>query len=115
MAKFRSHTRDINPEVRKPDTKPGELSGNRIGVYDHRGRRRGFVHGHGASENVARRFGVDNAKLGTKDGKPAWIGSKPERVARVPNTKHAHQLAQAKGSVSKTPSPPVTSARPKRG
>jgi len=116
MGKFRTHTRDIAPEPSvKPKAKPGELPPNRIPVLDHKGRRRGHV-GYLASESTVRRFGID-AKLGTKDGRPAWIGSTPEGSARTVRRdgKHDAQVKQAQGSVSKNPSPPVTSARPKRG
>lgn len=113
--RYRTHTRDIAPSVVTKQPKPGELPDSRIPIFDHEGRRRGHV-GRLGSESTVRRFGVDNAKLGTKDGRPAWIGGKPEGSARNvrSDSKHTAQLKQAKGSVTKTPSPPVTSARPKR-
>ena len=43
-----------------------------------------------------RRFGVADATLGIKDGRPAWNGHK---LMSVESSKHAPQLAQAKGSV----------------
>jgi hypothetical protein len=111
MSKYRTHTHDVLPQTAvKP--KPG-LPDGAIPIFDHQGRRRGHVSGSKASEATVRRFGVVDAKLGTKDGKPAWVGTEPNKQKL--DSKHLSQVRQAKGSVSKNPSPPVTTARPKRG
>lgn len=76
MAKYRTNTRDIAPMPRKiTELKPGELPPNRIPVFDADGNRRGHV-GRKASEATAARFGVPNAELKTKDGRPAWCGKR---------------------------------------
>ncbi len=74
--KFRTDTRDIAPVVRKiTESKPGELPPNRIPVIAADGTRRGHV-GYKASAATAARFGVSDAELKTKDGRPAWCGKK---------------------------------------
>jgi hypothetical protein len=72
--KFRTDTRDIAPVVRKiTESKPGTLPANRIPVFDADGNRRGHV-GYKASAATCARFGVPDAALTTKDGRPAWCG-----------------------------------------
>jgi hypothetical protein len=77
---------------------------------------------------VARFIGLHGAKLGTKDGRTAWIGPKPpppklptavavaeqQAKAKPQNNTLEISLKADKGSVTKTPSAPKTSARPKR-
>jgi hypothetical protein len=65
---------DIAPTPRKtkPST-PGELPPNRIPVIAADGTRRGHV-GFKASAATCQRFGVPDAELKTKDGRPAWCG-----------------------------------------
>jgi hypothetical protein len=111
MGQFRTHTRDVAPPIVVKKTTPGELPDNRIGVFDHKGRRHAHV-GYKASETTASRW-VRDPKLGKKDGRPAWLGAKPARVTS--NNKHTAQVRQARGSISENPSAPETIARPRKG
>jgi hypothetical protein len=116
----------------KKDLKPGEVGEHHIPIFDHRGRMRGRVGPRASSVTVARFIGLHGAKLGTKDGRTAWIGPKPP-PPKLPQADPtavavAEQQAKAKpqsntleislkadkGSVSAKPSAPKTSARPKR-
>ncbi len=73
MTKFRTNTPDA-PERRAPkQTKPGRVSDGKLGVYDGKGRLRGIVGPKATSSTAARFHGQLGSKLGTKDGKPAWI------------------------------------------
>jgi hypothetical protein len=77
MSKYGTRIHDA-PEPRKvKQPTPGELPPSRIPIYDAKGHRRGHV-GHKASAATVARFGVPNAELRTKNGRPAWCakGSK---------------------------------------
>ena len=80
-----------------PKAKPERTCGNRIGVYDVKDSDAG-TYGNRASESTVDRFGVADAKLGTKDGRPAWIGTKPEaavpRRSSVTPTRFASQTGE---------------------
>ena len=59
------------------ERKPGTTQEGRIPIFDHKGHARGHVTPHATSMTVARFIGLHGAKLGTKDGRQAWIGPKP--------------------------------------
>jgi len=61
---------------------PGELPPSRIPIFDAQGRRRGHV-GHKASAATVARFGVHNAKLGTRNNRVAWIGKTLAEVSAM--------------------------------
>lgn len=90
----------------------GELPAHRVPVLDQHGNRRGHVSARTGSEATALRFGVRNAKLVKRDG-PAWQGQVGPTSGRG-TAKLATQLKQAKGSATRNPTRPETSARPKR-
>ncbi|MGH6670751.1 MAG: hypothetical protein ACRECV_02100 [Xanthobacteraceae bacterium] len=114
MASYRTVTHDA-PEPRKAkQITPGELPARYIAILDERGRRRGYVHGAKASAATVSRFGVHGAKLSIDEsGRTVWRGSSSGAAKR--DLKHIKQLAVAKGSVTHNPTPPKTSARPRRG
>jgi hypothetical protein len=96
MSKFRTSAYDA-PEPREPNAiRPGTLPDNRIPIFDHRGNMRGHV-GKLATAATVSRFGVSGAKLGKRDGRTAWLGSKPS-VAPKKDAKLAASLRAAKGS-----------------
>lgn len=140
--KFRTTGPDVlQPERKKPEEKPGTLHPHHIPIFDHKGRHRGHVGPKATAATVSRFTGQHGSKLSTKDGKPAWISPPPSppkpdhadptavavaaqnvqgKIAIAEHQSAAkHKLAielnQAKGSATKTPSKPETSARPKRG
>jgi hypothetical protein len=113
MTKFRTNTHDAPERLpTKPADKPGALPPHRIPVIVD-GQRAGHV-GYKASAATVKRFGAQRAKLGTHEGRPAWIGISG-RGSIKPDAKLAAQLRTAKGSVTKNPTRPETSSRPKRG
>jgi hypothetical protein len=133
-SKFRTTGPDVlQPERKKAEDAPGTLHPHHIPIFDHKGRMRGHVGPKATAATVARFTGQHGSKLGKKDGKPAWISPpppppKPPQVdptavavaqtqakAKPQSHKLSIELAQAKGSVTKTPSAPKTTARPKRG
>jgi hypothetical protein len=59
------------------ERQPGEVREGRIPIYDHKGHMRGHVGPNATSVTVARFVNQHGAKLGTKDGRQAWIGPKP--------------------------------------
>ena len=132
--KFRTTGPDVlQPERKKPEDAPGTLHPHHIAIIDHKGRHRGHVGPKATAATVARFTGQHGAKLGRVDGKVAWISPPPppppkpqvdptavavaEKQAQAKPQAHklSIELKQAKGSVTKTPSAPKTSARPKRG
>lgn len=135
MTKYRTKGPDVTPPEpkKKPEDKPGTLHEHHIPIFDHEGNHRGHVGPKATSAVVSRFIGQHGAKLGKKDGKTAWIGPKPPppkppqvdpTAVAVAETQAKHgpqehklaiELSQAKGSVTKTPTKPQTSARPKRG
>jgi hypothetical protein len=114
MSKYR--TGHDAPEPRKPKfVKPGELPPGRIPIIDgNTGARRGHV-GKLASEATVSRFGVHNAKLDKRNGKPAWIGEGHAFNQRRAELRLAQQRTIAKGSVTRTPTKPALARRPERG
>lgn len=73
--KYRTDNRDSVPPAPppKPEAKPGTIKPGRLGVYDSKGRLRGQV-GPKATAATASRFHKQlGSKLGTVDGRPAWI------------------------------------------
>lgn len=111
----------------KPET-PGVVPAHRIPIFDHNGHMRGHVGPKATSVTVARFLNRHGAKLGTKDGRPAWIGQEPPKPPKptkpaapkpTPAAAQAHKLEislkAAKGSVTKTPTKPETHVRPRRG
>ncbi len=90
----------------------GELPPHRIPVIVD-GQRRGHVSARTGSASTALRLGAQRARLGTHEGKPAWIGVSGR--GSTGGERLAAQRRQAKGSVTRHPTPPQTSARPKRG
>jgi len=59
------------------ERKPGTVREGKIEIFDHKGRPRGHVGPKATAVTVARFIGLHGAKLGKKDGKPAWLGPKP--------------------------------------
>lgn len=57
--------------------KPGEAPEGRLAIFDHKGNMRGHVTKAATQSTVARFLGRHGAKLGTKNGKKAWIGDEP--------------------------------------
>lgn len=57
--------------------KAGQPPEGRLAIFDHKGNMRGHVTKAATQATVARFLGRHGAKLGTKDGKQAWIGDKP--------------------------------------
>lgn len=125
-----------------PQPKPGDPPLNRLPIYDHEGNMRGHVGKTATQATVARFIGRHGATLGEKNGRKAWLGPKPPPAPPpTPNqpdptavavadrnnqgklaiaehqsaAKHklSIELNAAKGSATKTPSKPVTRARPK--
>ena len=98
--------------------KPGSPPEGRIPIFDHKGNMRGHVGRTATSATVARFIGQHGAKLGKKNGKPAWLGPKPPppkpMAAPAAQDKpdsgksQSHKLEislrQAKGSVKKAAS-----------
>lgn len=114
MTKYRKTGHDIAPlpPTALPKT-PGTLPDHQIAVYDSQGRMRGRVHAGATSATVARFTGRHGAKLGTVDGRTAWI-SPPPKGGGNPDARHAQNIRQAKGSVTHSPSAPAPARRPKR-
>jgi hypothetical protein len=98
-----SRADDAPVPFKRKQTTPGEIPSNKIGVYDHKGRMRGQVGALATSATAARFSGTLNNKLGTKDGRPAWIGAAPNKPSADQNqmSKLRASLRTAKGSVSK--------------
>jgi len=90
------------PIKTKPQGKPGSVKGNQVPIYDHKGRRRGHASGLGMSAvGVSRFTGTLDNKIGTKDGRTAWIGAAPKapnNAARAQTAKIAASLRADKGS-----------------
>jgi hypothetical protein len=76
------------------DREPGTVREGRIPIYDHKGQMRGHVGPHATSVTVSRFVNQLGAKLGTKDGRPAWIGPKPP-PPKKPKADPAAQAAKA--------------------
>jgi hypothetical protein len=72
---FRTRGYDLlpPPPPAKPEDTPGTIGEGKLGVYDHKGRLRGQVGKLATSATVSRFIGQHGAKLGTKDGRPAWL------------------------------------------
>ena len=103
MKKYRTTGHDIAPAVTPKRVAPGSLDEHHIQIFDHAGNARGHV-GPKATAAVVSRFThtADN-RLGKKNGKTAWIGSKPKsRVNATAGAKLAAQLRQDKGSNNTT-------------
>ena len=69
---FRTRTHDALTPRRVTRTEPGKIQPGKIGVY-----RGDFLVGQcgpKATELTALRFGARDAKLGRRNGAPAWIG-----------------------------------------
>jgi hypothetical protein len=106
--KYRTDGRDARPPERapKPQDKPGTIGAGKLGVYDHRGRLRGQVGPKATAATAARFTGQHGSKLGTgPDGKPAWLGPKPNRNVIGGNgspqaAKLAKQIKTSRGSVA---------------
>jgi hypothetical protein len=73
--KFCTDTRDALPLAPKPkpQDKPGTIGAGKLGTYDAKGRLRGQVGPKATAATVSRFIGQHGAKLGTKDGRPAWL------------------------------------------
>jgi hypothetical protein len=67
----------LQMKPKEKDREPGTVRDSRIPIYDHKGHMRGHVGPHATSVTVARFVNQHGAKLGMKDGRPAWIGPKP--------------------------------------
>jgi len=74
-SKYRTDTRDSIPPAPKPkaEEKPGQIGKGKLGTYDARGRLRGQVGPKATAATVSRFIGEHGAKLGTKNGRPAWL------------------------------------------
>ena len=88
------------------DRKPGEVREGKIEIFDHKGRPRGHVGPKATAVTVSRFIGLHGAKLGTKNGKPAWLGPKPPspRPPTADPTAVAVAKEQAKGATKSSPS-----------
>jgi hypothetical protein len=115
MAKFRKGADAPDRPPVKSDDKPGtSLPRGAIPIYAG-GVRRGHVSGNKATAATVARFGVRNAKVGTVDGKPAWVGENDADVRRRQELQRAQRVKNAKGSVSFHPTRPDKPTRPERG
>jgi hypothetical protein len=93
------------PEPKRKEVRPGAVPEGKLGVFDHRGRRVGTMGPKAGLPTAARFLGHSNAKLGTVDGRPAWVATGSggtNKAARAQNTKLATSLKRDKGSVGKT-------------
>jgi len=97
----------------KVEATGGELPSHRVPVIDQHGNRHGHVSARTGSEATARRMGVHDAKLVQHGKGKAWQGQVGPTSGHGA-AKLATQLKQAKGSTTKHPTKPETSARPKR-
>jgi hypothetical protein len=70
----------------KKQRKGGEVPPGRLGVFDAAGNLRGHVGPHATSVTAARFTNKHGAKLGTKDGRKAWL---------TPNEKYNAKIAAA--------------------
>jgi hypothetical protein len=103
---FRKNTHDA--PVRP---KPKDVAPVYVPILDQHGNQRGHVHGLKSSAATVSRFGVRDAKLKKIKGAHVWQGTTAPRQA---DGRHAQNVRTAKGSVTKNPTRPETSARPKR-
>ena len=81
--------------------KPGTIPDGKIGVFDEKGRCRGVMGTKAGLPTAARFLGHSNAKLGTVDGRDAWIATAPStsnKAGAAQNEKLAAQLRGDKGS-----------------
>jgi hypothetical protein len=97
--------------------KIGELPDHQVAVVRKDGTRVARV-SRGASASVAQRLLGRPVTLGRHEGKDAWI-EKQDPVAKQPSAMraaldHAASLRAAKGSVTRHPTKPQPTARPKR-
>jgi hypothetical protein len=84
MKKFRTDNRDSNltlADVSAQGTTAGapSIPVNKIGVYDSAGRMRGMVGLSATSATASRFHGRLGSKLGTKNGRPAWLAQSPKK------------------------------------
>lgn len=100
--KFRTTGPDVMREPKKTTVKPGVVDENHIPIFDHKGRMRGRCGLGMSSAGVARFTGTLNNRLGTKDGRRAWIGGAPKgpnKAARAQAAKIKTSLKADRGSV----------------
>jgi hypothetical protein len=109
MAKYRVSQHDAPKRPKAADVPPSYIP-----IIDERGNQRGHVHGLKASEATVARFGVKNARLRKIDGKLSWAGEASGNIRHRQELQAQHVKAN-KGSVTKHPTAPETTARPKRG
>jgi hypothetical protein len=91
--------------------KPKDVAPSYVPILDQHGSQVGHVHGLKSSEATISRFGVRDAKLTKRNGVHAWRGTTAPRQV---DGRHAQNVRTAKGSTTKHPTKPETSARPKR-
>ena len=85
------------------DRKPGEAPPNRVPIFDHLGNMRGHV-GHTATPaTIARFINQHGAKLGKKNGRPAWIGPEPPPPKKPPKPKFNPAAAAAAAPPAEKP------------
>ena len=106
MTKFRQSTHDAPERLPPKDVAPVYVP-----ILDQHGNQRGHVHGLKSSAVTVSRFGVRDARLTKRNGVHAWRGTTAPRRA---DTRHAANVRTARGSVTKNPTRPETTARPKR-
>ncbi len=82
MTKFRTDTHDAPKPSKAKMEKPGIVPANRLPIFDGHGRMRGRV-GRKATAATVSRFGVHGAKLGTKNGRDAWLGQTLAEVSAL--------------------------------
>jgi hypothetical protein len=95
---------DAPTPFKRKQTKPGIVPDNRIPIFDHKGRQRGSVGKLATSVTVSRFTGTHDNRLGTKDGRAAWLGAAPKgpnKAAKAQTAKLQASLRADKGSVSK--------------
>jgi hypothetical protein len=112
---FDHDKRNASKEIETQDKPIGACPDGRVPVIRANGIRAGHV-GPNAGPSVAQRLGVSNVELGEHFGKPAWIEkqAKLSAPARASALDRGASLRAAKGSATRTPSAPKTTARPKR-
>ena len=108
MGQFRKNTNDA-PE--RP--KPKDVAPIYVPVLNQHGNQRGHVHGLKSSEATISRFGVHNAKLTKRDGAHVWQGTS-DPTPRQAGGRVAKNVRTARGSATRNPTAPETTARPKR-
>jgi len=118
---FRENTPDVMPlaDVSAAGTTagapaPGAVPPGKLGVFNTSGQRVGHMGPKAGAPTASRFLKGAPAKLSKVDGADAWVATKQTQSHSPLPAKRAAQLRTAKGSVTRNPTKPQTSARPKR-